>query len=88
MTENAAGKPKMRLGRRENTINDLKNETASKTVINFHVMVTETIFSLINSRTVTLQMHFLQNESQVSSLLREEDRRYSASVGLHGSKCI
>ena len=88
MTENTVGKQKMRLDKRENSINGLKNETASKTVINFHVMVTETIFSLINSRTVTIQMHILQNESQVSSLLREEDRRYSASVGLHRSKCI
>jgi DNA/RNA endonuclease YhcR with UshA esterase domain len=63
MPENTAGKPKMRLGRRENTINDLKNEPASKTVINFHVMVTGTIFSLKNSGGVTIQMHFLQNES-------------------------
>jgi hypothetical protein len=33
VTENTVGKQKMRLGRRENSINGLKNETASKTVI-------------------------------------------------------
>jgi hypothetical protein len=63
VTENTVGKQKMRLDKRENSINGLKNETASKTVINFHVMVTGTIFSIENSGTVTIQMHFLQNES-------------------------
>jgi len=62
MTENTAGKQKMRLGRRKNSIKDLKNEENSKTVINFHVMVTKAIFSLKNSGTVHIKMHFLQNE--------------------------
>ena len=74
MPENTAGKPKMRLGRRENTINDLKNEPASKTVINFHVMVTKAIFSLNNSGTVAIEIHFLQNESQVSPLAPQWER--------------
>ena len=58
-----AEKRKLRLGRRENLINDLKNEPASKTGVVFHVMVTEAIFSLKNSGTVHIKMHFLQNES-------------------------
>jgi hypothetical protein len=76
-----AEKRNMRLGRRENTINDLKNEPASKTGVVFHVMVTEAIFSLKNSGTVHIKMHFLQNESldstfsptSVSSPLPGED---------------
>ena len=62
MTENTAGKQKMRLDKRENSINGLKNETASKTVINFHVMATEAFFSLKYSGSVHIKMHFLQNE--------------------------
>ena len=56
------------------SIKGLKNETASKTVINFHVMVTEAIFSLNNSGGVTIQIHFLQNESQVSPLAPQWER--------------
>jgi len=74
VTENTVGKQKMRLDKRENSINGLKNETASKTVINFHVMVTKAIFSLNNSGGVTIQIHFLQNESQVSPLAPQWER--------------
>ena len=52
----------MRLGRREKSVKDLNNETVSKTVIVFHVMVTEAIFSLKYFGAVQIKMHFLQNE--------------------------
>jgi hypothetical protein len=74
VTENTVGKQKMRLDKRENSINGLKNETASKTVINFHVMVTKALFSLNNSDTVAIEIHFLQNESQVSPLAAQWER--------------
>ena len=74
MTENTVGKQKMRLDKRENSINGLKNETASKTVINFHVMATEAFFSLKYSGSAPIQMHFLQNESQVSPLAPQWER--------------
>jgi hypothetical protein len=54
MTENTAGKQKMILGRRKYSVKDLKNETASKTVIVFHVMVTAALFSLKKSVTVLI----------------------------------
>jgi len=74
VTENTVGKQKMRLDKRENSINGLKNETASKIGIVFRIMVTAALFSLENSGSAPIQMHFLQNESQVSPLAPQWER--------------
>jgi hypothetical protein len=53
----------MILCRRENSINDLKNESNSKMGIVIHVMVIEPFISLKYYDSVQIEMHFLQNES-------------------------
>jgi hypothetical protein len=44
MTENIVGKRKMILGRRKISTKDLKNESASKAIIDFDVMVNKRRF--------------------------------------------
>ena len=64
MTETIAEKRKLRLGRLENSTNDLKNETISKTGVVFQ---TEALFSFRNPEIVQIKMHFLQNESLIGA---------------------